>query len=110
MPQTWRLKIEPLGEDTTNHGSLSFEKSESMMNSTLIHFFPSVHGNDGTTCSQIFIGKDTDYMFVYSMKKESHSFIALQDFGRKVGLPRSIKTDNAKTETAQKWTTWCREY
>ena len=73
-------------------------------------FFPSVHGNDGSTCSQMFIGKDTDYMFVYPMKKESHSFLALQDFGRKVGLPRSIKTDNAKTETGLKWTTWCREY
>ena len=73
-------------------------------------FFPSVQGNDGSICSQMFIGKDTDYMFVYPMKKESHSFMALHDFGRKVGLPRSINTDNAKTDTGQKWTSWCREY
>ena len=58
-----------------------------MITSTQV-FFPSVQENDGITYSQIFFGRDTDYMIVYPMKKESYSFIVLQDNGRKVGLPR----------------------
>ena len=73
-------------------------------------FFPTVKSNQGHTCSQIFLGKNTDYMSVYPMKRESHSFVALQDFGRTIGLPRGIKTDNAKTEVGSKWTGWCRHY
>jgi hypothetical protein len=73
-------------------------------------FFPSVHTNNGETCSQLFLGRNTDYMYVQPMKKESHSFIALQDFGRKVGLPKGIKTDNAQTEVGEKWTGWCRQH
>ena len=73
-------------------------------------FFPSVNTNQGHTCSQLFIGKDTDYMDVYPMRTESQSYSALQDFGRKVGIPRIIKTDNAKTEVGTKWTNWCRTY
>ena len=40
-------------------------------------FFPSVVTNQGHTCSQLFIGKSTDFMDVNPMKKESHSFTAL---------------------------------
>ena len=57
-----------------------------------------MHGSDRLICSQIVIRKDIDYVFVYPMKKESHSFIESKDFGRKVRLPRSIKIDNARTE------------
>ena len=40
-------------------------------------------------------------MYVHPIKK----FLAkaLQDFGRTVGIPPSIKTDNTKTEVADKW-------
>ena len=73
-------------------------------------FFPSVTTNKNETCSQLFFGKESDYMFVQPMKTESHSHIALKDFGRTVGIPRCIKTDNAKTEIGNKWTEWCRKY
>ena len=73
-------------------------------------FFPSITSNQGHTCSQIFLGKNTDLMYVQPMKKESHSYIALQDFSRTVGIPNTIKTDNAKTETGERWTNWCRKY
>ena len=73
-------------------------------------FFPTVHTMNGDTCSQIFIGKSTDYMKVYPMKKQSHSFRALQDFTRKVGIPRGIKTDNATTEVGLHWTNYCRNH
>ena len=72
-------------------------------------FFPTVRSNTGDTCSQIFLGKNTDYMKVYPLRKESNSFQALQDFTRGVGIPMGIKTDNATTEVGAKWTAHCRE-
>ena len=73
-------------------------------------FFPTVKAIDGETCSQLFMGRKSDYMYVQPMKKESHSFRALQDFGRRVGLPKEIKTDNASTEVGSQWTNWCRDH
>uniref|UniRef100_A0A7S2WIU7 Uncharacterized protein n=1 Tax=Eucampia antarctica TaxID=49252 RepID=A0A7S2WIU7_9STRA len=40
--------------------------------------FPSVESNEGHTCSHLFLGKGTYYMFVESMKKEFHSAEALR--------------------------------
>ena len=73
-------------------------------------FFPSVTTLKGNTCSQIFFGEHSDYMYVHPLKRESHAINALEDFGRKIGLPSKIKTDNAKTEVGEKWTTWCRNH
>ena len=73
-------------------------------------FFPSVNTNKNETCSQLFFGQNSDYMFVQPMKTESHSHVALQDFGRQVGIPKCLKTDNAQTEVGKKWTDWCRTY
>ena len=73
-------------------------------------FFPSVVTDRKETCSQIFFGKDSDYMYVKPMKSESHSHTALQDFGRRVGIPKVLKTDNARTEVGRQWTDWCRRY
>ena len=73
-------------------------------------FFPTIRTNSGDTCSQLFIGRNTDFMKVYPLKKESHSFRALQDFSRSVGLPKGIKTDNATAETGSKWTNFCRDF
>ena len=73
-------------------------------------FFPSVNTNKGETCSQLFIGQATDYMSVYPLKSESHNHTALQDFGRSVGIPSGIKSDNARSEKGQKWVEWCRKY
>ena len=64
-------------------------------------FFPSEKSIDGNICSQLFIGKNTDFMYVQPMRTESNSFQALQDFSRKVGLLRCIKTDNASTEIGE---------
>ena len=73
-------------------------------------FFPDANTAEGETCSQMFIGKKSDFMFVKPMKIESHSARALQDFSRTVGIPKGIKTDNAKTEIGAKWQDWCREF
>ena len=73
-------------------------------------YFPSIITNDGNTCSQMFIGRNTDYMHINLMKTESHSAQALQDFGRNIGIPRAIKLDNAATETGLEWMNWCRKH
>ena len=73
-------------------------------------YFPSEKTSDGKTCSQMFIGRNTDFMKIYLMKTESHCGEALQDFGREIGVPRAIKTDNARAETGYDWTKWCRTY
>jgi len=73
-------------------------------------YFPSLPTNDGNTCSQLFIGRNTDYMHINLMKTESHSAQVLQDFGRNIGIPRALKSDNAATETGLEWTNWCRKY
>ena len=46
-------------------------------------------------------------MHVEPMKSESCSALALQDFTRKHGIPRTIKTDNARIEAGTKWTEQC---
>lgn len=73
-------------------------------------YFPSENTNDGNTCSQMFIGRNSDFMRIYLMKTESHCGEALQDFGREIGVPRAIKSDNARSETGYDWTKWCRTY
>lgn len=73
-------------------------------------FFLSVATNRGETRSQMFIGRETDYMLVHPMKSESNNFEALQDFIQKVGIPNALKSDITKSEIGTKWTDWCRQY
>ena len=49
-------------------------------------------------------------MDVEPLKSESASFMGIQDFTRKQGTPHNIKTDNARTETGEKWTEHCRRF
>jgi hypothetical protein len=72
-------------------------------------FFPSVTTDRGNTCSQIFVGADSDRWEVYPLKSESQNGVALQDYTRQVGAPTSIKTDNAQSEVGATWTSHCRE-
>ena len=53
-------------------------------------FFPSVKSTSGNTCSQMFFGERSDFMYVQPLKQESNAITALQDFSRKVGLPEEI--------------------
>ena len=38
-----------------------------------------------------------------STKKENHVVTSLQDFARTVGVPSTVKRDNFKTQTGEKW-------
>jgi hypothetical protein len=71
-------------------------------------FFPSVKSSRGHTCSQFFVGIDTDRWEVYPLKSESQNGTALQDYCRTVGCPPVIRTDNAQSELGKTWTTFCR--
>jgi len=73
-------------------------------------FFPSEKTSMGHTCSQFFIGTDTDRWYVQPLKKESHNSTALQDFSRNVGLPLFVKSDCAQSEIGEKWTEHCRDH
>eukprot|EP00957_Ditylum_brightwellii_P011816 891034-Ditylum_brightwellii.AAC.1 len=59
-------------------------------------FFPSVTSRRGNTCSQFFVGLDSDQWEVYPMRSESHNVSAFQDYCRNVGIPPTLKTDNAQ--------------
>ena len=71
-------------------------------------FFPSVVAAQGHRYSQVWVEKDTNYFRVDPMKKESQSINSLKYFCRYAGIPHTIKSDNAKTKTVEKWTTYCR--
>jgi len=64
----------------------------------------------GHTCSQFFVGTDTDRWYVQPLKKESHCSTVLQDFSRNVGLPLFVKSDCAQSEIGEKWTEHCRDH
>ena len=96
---------------TRKHMVSRFPMLKNHRRNDIVHsdtFFPSTKSAQGHTCSQLFIGERTDFIHVEPMKSESCSHLALQDFLRKHGIPHSIKTDNARTETGTKWTEECR--
>ena len=64
----------------------------------------------GNTCSQIFVGSNSDRWEVFPLKTESSNGIALQDFTRKVGTPNIFKSDNAQSQTGATWTQHCRKH
>lgn len=72
--------------------------------------FPLVHSSQGHTCSQFFVGVQSKMWFVVPFKKEAHNHHALQDHIRKNRTPRTLRSDNARSETGAKWTQPCRDY
>ena len=49
-------------------------------------------------------------MHAETVKSESCSHLALQYFTRLHDIPKAIKSDNASTETGQKWTEHYRKH
>ena len=76
-----------------------FRRNDTVYSNT---FSPSVRTSQGHTCSQLFIGENTNFMHVELIKLESYAYIALQDFTRKHRIPHTIKTNNTRTETSEK--------
>ncbi|MEM1007621.1 MAG: hypothetical protein AAGJ35_01330, partial [Myxococcota bacterium] len=57
----------------------------------------------GATCAQIFVGTTSSYTRCFGMKSEREVPTALEDFIRKVGAPHTIRSDNAKAQTGERW-------
>ena len=73
-------------------------------------FFPSKTSDRGNTCSQMFVGQNSDFWAVYPLKNESKNTEALQDYTRTHGCPNAIKTDCAQSELGVGWTQHCRNH
>ena len=71
-------------------------------------FFPSLVSDRGNSCSQFFVGLNSNRWEVFPLKSECYNDTALKDFTRKVGAPIFIKSDNALSETGAEWTEYCR--
>eukprot|EP00957_Ditylum_brightwellii_P200265 15266680-Ditylum_brightwellii.AAC.1 len=61
----------------------------------------------GNTCSQFFVGLESDRWEVYPLKTESHNGVALQDYSRNVSVPPVLKTENAQSEVGSTWSDHC---
>jgi len=88
-------------------GLRNFRQNETVASDT---YFPTKVTNQGHTCSQIFIGLDSDFWVTYPLKRESSNGEALQDYTRTYGCPNIIKTDNAQSELGAVWTKHCRTH
>ena len=73
-------------------------------------FFAETKAIGGATCAQIFVGTKSMFTKCYGMKRETEVSTTLEDFVRKVGAPYSVRNDNAKAQTSERWKNILRKY
>lgn len=73
-------------------------------------FFANVKYHDGSTCVQLFVGRQSKLTDIFGMKTESEMSQALMDFIRKWGAMKGLKSDNAKSETSKSVMDILRQY
>jgi hypothetical protein len=88
-------------------GLCNFRQHETVASDT---YFPTKVTNQGHTCSQMFVGLDSDFWVTYPMKTESANGEALQDYTCTYGCPNIIRTDNAQSELGRTWTKHCQTH
>jgi hypothetical protein len=88
-------------------GLRNFRQHETVASDT---YFPSLTTNQGHTCSQRFVGLDSDFWATYPLKSESSNGEALQDYTRTHGCPNILCTNNAQSELGKTWTKHCRTH
>ena len=88
-------------------GLRNFRQNETVASDT---YFPTKVTNQGHTCSQIFVGLNSDFWATYPLKTEAANGEALQDYTRTHGCPNIIRTDNAQSELGKTWTKHCRTH
>ena len=64
-------------------------------------FFSNVAAHDGSTCAQLYVGKQSFFTKIYGMRTESQMPTTLQDFIRSFGAMKGLFSDNAKSETSK---------
>ena len=73
-------------------------------------WFFKVTSYEGYNCSQAFVGQKSKRTFLYGMVTESSGPDALLEFFRQIGVPLSIRRDNAKMQASQVWNDIMRKY
>ena len=58
----------------------------------------------------IFTGCTSKRWGVYPLKSEAYNYKALQDFCRQIGIPNTLRSDNAKSEQGGRWLQHCRDF
>ena len=81
--------------------------SETVATDTL---FPSIKSDRGNNVLQFFTGCTSKRWEVYPLKSEAYNYKALQDFCRQIGIPNTLRSDNAKSEQGGRWLQHCRDF
>jgi hypothetical protein len=66
-------------------------------------FFSSIRSTRGFRCVQLFIHLATQFLFVALLRREKDNHGGYQDFIREVGAPETLLSDNAKSQTGERW-------
>ena len=74
----------------------------------ILHF--KVTSYEGYNHAQIFSGRSSMHVYLVGMISESSGPDALMDFFREIGVPLSIRRDNAKMQASQAWNDLMRRY
>eukprot|EP00957_Ditylum_brightwellii_P187307 14265303-Ditylum_brightwellii.AAC.1 len=70
-------------------------------------FFSTVKTRRGKTCSQVFVGLESDRREVHLLKTGRYNGMAVQDYLRNMGVPSILKTDTAQSEVGRTWSDHC---
>jgi len=65
--------------------------------------YTSVKDVEGRTGAQVFYGVKSHSINVYGGTKESDNIHALDDFGREEGIPAVMRSDNAISQSSNRW-------
>ncbi|MGH7954766.1 MAG: hypothetical protein ACREOZ_02270 [Gloeomargaritales cyanobacterium] len=63
----------------------------------------------GNTCAQLFVGTESNYLFVALLRRESEAPESLKDYIRYVGCPRHMYSDRSKMQLSRKVQQICRD-
>ena len=66
-------------------------------------FFANVKSIRGFKACQLFVNLPTAHLWGGLLKKEKHNSGAYQDYIREIGAPNVLGSDNAQSETGNKW-------
>jgi hypothetical protein len=73
-------------------------------------WFSKTTSYEGYNCAQIFVGQNSMRIQQYGLVSESQGPDALLDFFRNIGVPLSMRRDNAKMQASQAWQDIMRKY
>ncbi len=73
-------------------------------------WFATTTSFEGYNCHQLFVGQKSYCIFLHGMISENSGPDAPEEFFREIGVPLSIRRDNAKMQASQAWNTIMRKF